>query len=110
MPYNEKLVERIREILKGKRGIIEVKMFGGLCFMHRGNMLAAVDKNDLIVRVGKENYQATLKKAHARPFDLTGRPLTGFVYVDKKGCATKAALEKWIDAGFSFAQSLPAKV
>jgi TfoX/Sxy family transcriptional regulator of competence genes len=110
MPFNETIAQRIRDILKTKRGITEVKMFGGLCFMLRGNMLAAVEKDNLIIRVGKEKYQAALKKPHARPFDLTGRPLTGFIYVDKKGYLTKPALKKWIDAGLAFAHSLPSKI
>ena len=76
MAYDEKLAEKIRKQVKGKRGITEIKMFGGLCFMVRGNMACGVEKNSLVVRVGPEKYQEALKRPNARPFDLTGRPLT----------------------------------
>ena len=30
MPYNEKLADRIRTALKGRRKVVEKKMFGGI--------------------------------------------------------------------------------
>lgn len=78
--------------------------------MLRGNMAVGVHQGNLIIRVGKEKYAAALKKPGARPFDLTGRPLTGFVFVDPVGYPTQAALKKWVEAGLSFAKSLPPKM
>jgi hypothetical protein len=38
MAYDEKLADRLRVVLKRRRGIEEKKMFGGLAFMLNGNM------------------------------------------------------------------------
>ena len=37
MAYDERLAERIRKVLHGRRGVVEKMMFGGLCFLIRGN-------------------------------------------------------------------------
>lgn len=110
MAYDEKLAEKVRRILKGKRGISEKKMFGGLCFLHHGNMLCGVDnKSRLMVRVGADNYPKALKTKHAREMDFTGRPLKGMIYVDPEGTRNKAGLTKWIEMGLNFTRTLPRK-
>ena len=109
MPYNEKLAERVREILKRRRVVTEKKMFGGLAFMLNGNMCCGVEKENLMVRVGPERYEAALAKPHARPMDFTGRPLTGFVYVGPGAYRTEKSLTRWINLGLSFVASLPKK-
>ena len=110
MAYDEKLNQRIGEILKGKKGIKEQNMFGGRCFMHNGNMMCGADqKHGLMVRVGPDNYEKTLKLKHARLMDITGVPMKGLVFVDPDGYKTKATLSKWIDRGMAFTKTLPAK-
>jgi TfoX/Sxy family transcriptional regulator of competence genes len=107
--YDEKLAERVRRALAGKRGITERRMFGGLAFMLRGNMFVGVESDRLMVRVGPAKYDETLKKAHAREMDFTGRPLRGYVYVERGGLATAPALRAWIERAMTFAKTLPAK-
>ena len=110
MAHDEKLNQRIREVLKGKRGISEKNMFGGLCFLHHGNMMCGADlKHGLSVRVGPEQHEATLKLKHARPMDITGKPMKGLVFVDPAGYKTKAGLAKWIERGLAFTKTLPKK-
>ena len=109
MAYNEVLAQRVREVLANERGLIEIKMFGGLAFMLRGNMSIGVLKDELIVRVGPKHYFKNLKKKYTRPFDLTGRPLTGFIYVNPAGLKTAKSLKPWVMMGANFAKSLPAK-
>ena len=110
MALDEKLNERIRAVLKGKRGIGEKKMFGGLCFTHNGNMLCGCDiKNGLSVRVGPDQYEKMLQLKHTRPMTLTGRPLKGLIFVHPDGYKTKAALAKWIERGLVFTKTLPKK-
>jgi hypothetical protein len=41
--------------------------------------------------------------------DFTGRPLPGFVYVERDGFANDASLREWIDRGVSFVRTLPPK-
>ena len=111
MAHDEKLNERIRSVLNGKRGITEKNMFGGVCFLHNGNMLCGCDlKHGLSVRVGPENYERTLKLKHGRKMDITGVPLKGLVFVDPAGYKTKASLTKWIGRGLEFTRTLPRKV
>lgn len=109
MAYDENLAQRVRTVLKGRHGITEKRMFGGICFMVNGNMCCGVEKNRLMLRVGKERHDEILAKKHARPMDFTGRPMRGFVFVDAEGFKTAAMLRKWVDFGFTFAKSLPSK-
>ncbi len=109
MAYDEFLAGRVDDILKDEKGMTCRKMFGGLCFMINGNMCVGVDKNSLMVRVGKENYESALKLKHAKEMDFTGKPLRGFVYVGPEGLKTQKALEKWVKIGVDFAGSLPKK-
>jgi TfoX/Sxy family transcriptional regulator of competence genes len=51
LALNEDLAERIRLILAGTGSLREVRMFGGLCFMLNGNMVAGTSKRGLLVRV-----------------------------------------------------------
>ncbi len=85
-------------------------MFGGLCVTIGGNMAVGVLGNDLIVRVGREEFDAALNRPGVRPFDFTGRPSAGIVYVDAATLTRKPALRAWVNRGVTFAQSLPPKV
>lgn len=109
MPYDEKLAERIRGLLKGDGRVDEKKMFGGLAFMRHGHMFCGVTANDLMVRVGPEAYEGALARPHARPMDFTGRPMRGMVFVGPGGCATEEELEWWVAQGLKFVGSIPAK-
>lgn len=109
MACDEKLAERIRVALKGRRGITEKKMFGGVAFLSRGNMLCGVVGSDLVVRVGPDAYEEALARPHAREMDFTGRPMKGMVYVAPAGVRTARQLDAWLERGLAFARSLPAK-
>ena len=107
MAYDEQLAARIRTALKGTHQIVERKMFGGLAYLSNGKMFAGILKQDLVVRVGPENQNAALKRAHTRPMDFTGRPMKGYVYVSPEGIKTPAQLSKWLTKGLDFTESLP---
>ena len=109
MAYDEMLGIRIRAALGTLPALEEKRMFGGIGFLVNGNMACGVHKDGLIVRVGAGKYDWALSQPHTRPFDMTGRPMTGWVMVDPPGCATESALQAWLDLGLAFAQSLPGK-
>jgi TfoX/Sxy family transcriptional regulator of competence genes len=109
MPYNEPLAQRMRILLAGQPGLTEKKMFGGVGFMLNGNLACGVHAQDLIVRVGPERYTPTLARPHTHPFDMTGRPMTGWVTVESSGYESDAALQDWVRQGIDFARTLPAK-
>lgn len=109
MAYDEGLTQRIRELIDSHPAVKEKKMFGGVGFIARGNMACGVVNDDLIVRVGANGYEEALTKPHARPFDMTGRPMNGWIMVSPKGYANNADLERWVNKGLDFALTLPAK-
>jgi hypothetical protein len=109
MPYDHDLAQRVRDELGQLPELVEKKMFGGVGFMVQGNMACGVHSDNLIVRVGPDNYRAALGQPHTRPFDITGRPMSGWVMVAPKGCEAASDLRKWVRQGMVFALSLPAK-
>jgi TfoX/Sxy family transcriptional regulator of competence genes len=108
MAYNLELAERIRSQLDGIP-VVEKKMFGGVGFLLNGNMACGVNKDDLIVRVNPEKHIALLKKPHAKPFDLTGKPMKGWLLVEANGVKTDKQLSAWIKESIEFASTLPVK-
>ena len=109
MAYNQDLAERIREQLASLQPYTEKSMFGGIAFFIGGNMACGVSGDTLMVRVGPARYEAALGRQHARPFDMTGRPMKGWVGVDPEGYASDESLVSWIRQGVEFAASLPPK-
>jgi TfoX/Sxy family transcriptional regulator of competence genes len=112
MAYDTNLAQRMRDHLANLQdlpGLEEKKMFGGVGFIIRGNMACGVHADYMIVRVGPENYQAALQQPFTRPFDMTGRPMAGWVEVAQPGCENASDLQAWIKKGIDFASSLPPK-
>ena len=109
MAYDEGLAQRVRDLLEGHPGYVEKKMFGGVGYMLRGNMACGVNKDDLIVRVGLDRYEEALTQPVARVFDMTGRPMKGWVVVEPQGVEEDEDLEGWVQQGVDFALTLPPK-
>lgn len=109
MAYDEVLENRIQSSIDGWQGVSAKKMFGGVCHLINGNMFGGVHKEFLILRLGTANAAKALSKAHARPFDITGRPMKGWVMVEPKGVETAEALSAWLKKAREFAQALPPK-
>lgn len=109
MAYDEGLAQRIRELLDEQPGLSEKRMFGGLAFLVGGNMAVGIVKDELMVRVGPEAYDAALGEPHVRPMDFAKRPMKGFVFVAPDGFEDDTALSRWVARGVRFAASLPSK-
>jgi len=109
MAYDETLAARIRAQLGKKKGLVEKKMFGGLAFLLNGNMCCGVSGDEMIVRLDPAETEKALKKPHVRMFDMTGRPMKGWLLVAFAGVKTEAALAKWVETARAHADSLPAK-
>lgn len=108
MAYNEKLAKRVRAEF-GEIPCIEKKMFGGVGFLVHGNMACGVYKNDMIVRVAPEKHEKLMKKKHTKVFDITGRPMKGWLMVEPDGCKSAKQLSTWVKEGIEFALTLPVK-
>ena len=109
MAYDEGLAQRIRELLEDREEVEEKRMFGGVAWMVRGNLACGVHKESMIVRVGPDGYAAALEKPHVSVFDITGKPMKGWVMVAADGYESDTDLKDWVDRGVTFAFSLPAK-
>lgn len=109
MAYDEILAERVRSHLAGKPLLVEKKMFGGVGFLLQGNMACGVHGENLIVRVDPQEYETLLARPHVRPFDMTGKPMKGWIFVLPEGVEAEEELAGWIEKGVEFARKLPAK-
>jgi TfoX/Sxy family transcriptional regulator of competence genes len=108
MAYNIQLAERIRTQVQGLP-VVEKKMFGGVGFLIHGNMACGVHKENMIVRVEPDQHEKLLKKKHTRVFDITGKPMKGWLIVEPQGCKTSKQLADWVKKGVDFALTLPPK-
>lgn len=109
MAFDNKLAGRIRTQLAKRRGVTEKKMFGGLAFLLSGNMCCGVHGQEMIVRLDPAQTDQALSQRHTRLFDLSGRPMKGWILVQPKGLTTQAAVAKWVQVGVKYASSLPPK-
>ncbi len=96
MAHNEKIADRIREALVGTKGLVEKKMFGGIAFMVNDKMRLSVDKDDIMLRCDPEMTDELLSKKGVRPFDLTGKPMKGWLLVSAEGSAAKKDFDYWV--------------
>ena len=103
MAYDETLADRIRHVLADHTNVTERRMFGGLCFLVDGHMCCGIFRDLLMARINKSEYAQVLEQPHVRQMDFTGRPLSGFVYVEPEGIASARALRSWIAGGLAVA-------
>src|SRR5687768_394111 len=96
MAYNEKTAERVRKALTGTKKLVEKKMFGGIAFMVNDKMCIGVDKDDLMIRCAPEMHDELLSKKGVRPFDLTGKPMKGWLLVSPEATKSKKEFDWWI--------------
>lgn len=110
MGYDEALADRIRGHLSGAPQLTEKKMFGGLGFMVRGNMaIAASGQGGLLVRVDRDEGERLIATTAARPMEMRGREMAGWLRVDAADVTSEDALAEWVERGAAYAASLPAK-
>src|SRR6516162_7163515 len=97
MSFNEKLADRVREIIAiDHKNVEEKKMFGGLCFMVNDKMCVGVESERLMVRLDPAKYDEVIKKPGCKPMDFTGKIMKGYVFVDIDALNTHQRLEYWV--------------
>lgn len=107
---SDELADRIRAVIGHRPGITEKKMFGGVCFMHYGNMLVgAMKPGSLLARVGPARFQEAQARPGATAMEMSGRQMTGFVEVTDEGIEGDDALLDWIAYSETFVRTLPPK-
>jgi TfoX/Sxy family transcriptional regulator of competence genes len=96
--------------LEGDSDVTEKKMFGGLAFLIDGNMaVAASGQGGLLVRVDPTTSDKIVASSTARPMEMRGRAMQGWLRVEADAVPTKRQLAKWVTMGATYARSLPAK-
>lgn len=110
MPFDERLAERIRQLIYARPDVVEKKMFGGLGWILRGNMaIGVMSHGGLLVRVDPEEVPTLLRESHVSEFGREGaKPMKGFVVVEPEDLSD-AEFADWIDRGCDRALSLPPK-
>ena len=102
MAYDTSIADRVTDLLTVRRVAFHPKaMFGGLCFMVDGKMCVGVDSR-LMVRLDPEVYEEALTRPGCVPMDFTGRPMRGFVFVNREGLGTARQLNSWIGLALDF--------
>jgi len=110
MAYDEELADRIRALLGDRAGLTEKKMFGGLAFLIGGNMaIAASGQGGLLVRVDPDQSDELVTTTPARPMEMRGREMAGWLRVGGDDVRKQPELARWVELGTTYARSLPAK-
>ena len=103
MAYNEKLADRVREIISlTHTNVEEKKMFGGLCFMVNDKMCVGVETNRLMVRLDPAKYDEVIENEGCEPMNFTGKVMKGYVFVDIDALNTKKKLEYWLNLALQY--------
>jgi TfoX/Sxy family transcriptional regulator of competence genes len=109
MPYDAGLAARLEAVLSGRPGYQEKKMFGGIGWMLNGNMSVGIYKEWLIARVGAEAGKKALSNPHAKPMDITGKPMKGWIMIAPEGIDKDRDLEEFVRLAEGFVKTLPRK-
>ena len=109
MAYDKRLEQRIDTLIAAWPDMEKKKMFGGVCYLTRGNMCFGIWQEHLIVRTDPATAQMQLQREYVRPFDVTGKPMKGWLMVAAEGWPTDSALTGWLVMGREFALTLPEK-
>lgn len=103
MAYNEKLADRIREIIAVTHKKVEEKrMFAGLCFMVNDKMCLGVHEDRIMVRLDPAAFDEVIEKDGCEPMNFTGKIMRGFVFVKEDVLKTKKQLDYWVQLGLEF--------
>ena len=109
MTDDEVLIDRIRPLIKRRKGSSEKKIFGGVCFMINGNMCVGSWKGSLVVRLDREKHEQTQSEPHVKPMDITGKVMKGWALIEPVGIESDDNLKAWVRRAVRFAGSLPPK-
>jgi TfoX/Sxy family transcriptional regulator of competence genes len=109
MPYNLDLEYRIDHLKDQFGEITKKKMFGGVGYLMNGNMCFGIHKEYLIIRTSIEKAGDLLKREYVKPFDITGKPMKGWLMVSPDYVETDDRLLNMLKLGISFVEKLPKK-
>ncbi len=109
MAYSEALVQRVHQLVADWQGVETSHMFGGIFFLLHGNVFCGIRGDSLIVRLGETSARLALDLEYVQPYDIIGRPMTGWVMIPSLALHSDGTLTEWISQAHDFAKTLPAK-
>ena len=109
MAYNKLIEQRIDALIVPWPNIEKKKMFGGVCYLVRGNMCFGIWQEYLIIRTDPATAHVQLQREHVSPFDVTGKPMKGWFMVAAEGWQSDQEMNCWLAMGRDFALTLPEK-
>lgn len=77
-------------------------MFGGVCYMVNDKMCVGVVGDEMMCRIGEDNYADALEQNGCREMVFTGRPMKGYVFVEESVLKTRKDFQYWIDLCLEF--------
>ena len=108
MAYDEGLAQILRDDLSGEP-VRERKMFGGLCFLIAGNMVAGVYSGGGMYRVAKADRAAALSVPGAEEIRMGARVMGGMVGLSSGATANDAARGRLMALALAHVRGLPPK-
>ena len=100
--YDKGLAERLTERVGDMFEMEVTYTFGGFGYLMNGNICVAIWNDMLVIRVGVDAANALMNEPHIRPFDLTGRPMKGWMMVTHDGIAEDTDLRRYVDLAVFF--------
>lgn len=110
MAHDERLAERVRELLAPESALTEKKMFGGIAFLIGGRLaIAASGQGGILVRVDPDESDRLVATTKATVAIMRGRPIRGWLRLEAGAVRTRPQLATWVARGRAAALAQPAK-
>ena len=109
MGYDSELEKVLDKATRNWDGVAKKKMFGGVVYMTHGNICVGIWQDHLIIRAGKSVDTMMAEDKRFRPFDVTGRAMSGWAMLGPEGWHDAAVREDTIKTARNFCRTLPKK-
>jgi len=102
MAINEKLTNRVRELLADIDKVDEKKMFSGIAFMVDDKMCVTVRDNQIMCRVDPALHGELSEKPGCSTMIMQGKEYKGFIVVQDSALSTKNELAYWVNLALDY--------
>lgn len=102
MAINEKLTNRVRELLADVDKLDEKKMFSGIAFMVEDKMCVTVRDNQVMCRVDPALHDELAEQPGCSTMIMQGREYKGFIVVNESVLSTKKELAYWVTLALAY--------
>ena len=109
MAYDAVLAERVRQLLGGRKGITDSRMFGGVVYLLNGHLCCGVRDQQLLLHLGSKVAARAIEEPHVHEVDFTPQAIKGMVCVTVDGYRSDEDLRTWVTRAMAFVLTLPPK-